>query len=58
MVMAIIFLLFAGLTMFVVPVSYIPVLGKALGFYLLVQVNQWIYSVHIMVCSHQLLMEV
>ena len=36
MVMAIILLLFAGLTMFVVPVSYIPVLGKALGFYLLV----------------------
>ena len=36
MVMAIIFLLFTGLTMFVVPVSYIPVLGKALGFYLLV----------------------
>ena len=32
MVMMIIFLLFAGLTMFVVPVSYVPMLGKTLGF--------------------------
>ena len=30
--MIIIVLLFAGLTMFVVPVPYIPILGKALGF--------------------------
>ena len=36
MVMMIIFLLFAGLTMFVVPVSYVPMLGKTLGFALLV----------------------
>lgn len=36
MVMMIIFLLFVGLTMFVVPVSYIPVMGKALGFCFLV----------------------
>ena len=36
MVMMIIFLLFAGLTMFVVPVSYIPGLGKILGFFLLI----------------------
>ena len=36
MVMMIIVLLFAGLTMFVVPVSYIPILGKALGFCCLV----------------------
>ena len=36
MVTMIIFLLFAGLTMFVIPVSAVPILGKALGFYLLV----------------------
>lgn len=36
MVMMIIFLLFAGLTMFVVPVSYIPGLGKILGFFFLI----------------------
>ena len=36
MVMMIIILLFAGLTMFVVPVSFIPVLGKVLGFGFLV----------------------
>ncbi|MBR3494712.1 MAG: hypothetical protein IKH38_04725 [Clostridia bacterium] len=35
MVMGIIFFLFMGLTMFVIPVDYIPVLGKALGFCLL-----------------------
>ena len=35
MVMMIIFFLFTGLTMFVIPVSYIPVLGKAFGFCLL-----------------------
>lgn len=35
MIMGIIFFLFAGLTLVVVPVSYIPVLGKALGFCLL-----------------------
>ena len=35
MVMGIIFFLFAGLTLFVVPEDYIPVLGKALGFCLL-----------------------
>ena len=35
MVMAIIFFLFTGLTMFLIPVSYIPVLGKASGFILL-----------------------
>jgi len=34
-VMLIIFFLFAGLTMFVIPVSYIPILGKAFGFCLL-----------------------
>ena len=32
MVMAIVFFLFMGLTMVIIPVSYIPVLGKALGF--------------------------
>jgi hypothetical protein len=32
MVMMIIVLLFTGLTMFVVPVSFIPILGKVLGF--------------------------
>ena len=36
MVMMIIFLLFAGLTMFVIPVSYIPILGKALGFFFVI----------------------
>ena len=36
MVMMIICLLFAGLTMFVIPVSYIPILGKVLGFGFLV----------------------
>lgn len=36
MIMMIIVLLFVGLTMFVVPVSFIPVLGKAFGFYLLI----------------------
>ena len=36
MVMMIICLLFTGLTMFAVPVSYIPILGKALGFSFLV----------------------
>ena len=36
MVMMIIILLFAGLTMLVVPASYIPLLGKILGFCLLV----------------------
>ena len=36
MVMMIIFTLFMGLTLFVVPVSYIPLLGKILGFALLV----------------------
>lgn len=36
MVMMIIFLLFAGLTMFVIPVPYIPMLGKALGFYFII----------------------
>lgn len=36
MVMMIILLLFAGLTMFVVPVSYVPIMGKALGFCFLV----------------------
>ena len=36
MVMMIIFLLFAGLTMFVVPVSYVPMLGKVLGFFFLI----------------------
>ena len=36
MVMMIIFLLFAGLTMFVIPVSYIPMLGKAFGFYFII----------------------
>ena len=35
MVMGIIFFFFTGLTMFLIPVSYIPVLGKALGFCLL-----------------------
>ena len=35
MVMAIIFFLFAGITMVLIPVSYIPVLGKAFGFCLL-----------------------
>ena len=35
MVMGIIFFLFMGLTMFVIPVSYIPILGKAFGFCLL-----------------------
>ena len=32
LVMTIVFLMFTGLTMFVVPVSYVPMLGKALGF--------------------------
>ncbi len=32
MVMMIIFFLFMGLTMFVIPVSYIPALVKAFGF--------------------------
>ena len=36
MVMMIIFLMFTGLTLFVVPVSYVPMLGKALGFCFLV----------------------
>ena len=36
MVMWIIYFLFAGLTMFIVPVSYVPILGKTLGFVLLV----------------------
>ena len=36
MVMMIVVLLFAGLTMFVVPVSYIPGLGKVLGFFFVV----------------------
>ena len=36
MVMVLIVFLFAGLTMFAIPVSFIPVLGKALGFYLLI----------------------
>ena len=36
MVMIIICFLFTGLTMFVVPVSYIPILGEALGFFFLV----------------------
>lgn len=35
MVMGIVFFLFAGLVLSVIPVSYIPVLGKALGFGLL-----------------------
>ena len=35
MVMVIIFFLFMGLTMFSIPVSYIPILGKACGFCLL-----------------------
>ena len=35
MIMGIIFFLFTGFTLVVVPVSYIPVLGKALGFCLL-----------------------
>ena len=36
MIMMIICLSFAGLTMFVVPTSYIPALGKILGFFFLV----------------------
>ena len=36
MVMLIVLLMFAGLMMFVVPVSYVPLLGKALGFIFLV----------------------
>ena len=36
MVMMIIFLLFTGLTMFAIPVSYIPIMGKVLGFFFLV----------------------
>ena len=36
LVMMIIFLMFIGLTLFVVPVSYIPMLGKILGFGFLV----------------------
>ena len=32
MVMSITFLMFAGLTMFVVPVSFVPILGQGLGF--------------------------
>ena len=36
MVMWIIYFLFAGLTMFIVPVSYVPILGKVVGFFLLV----------------------
>lgn len=35
MVMAIVFFLFTGLTLCIIPVSYIPILGKALGFCLL-----------------------
>ena len=35
MVMGIIFFLFMGLTLFLAPVSYIPILGKAVGFCLL-----------------------
>lgn len=36
MVMSIIFLMFTGLTMFVVPVSFVPILGQGLGFALIV----------------------
>ena len=36
MVMLIVILMFVGLMMFVVPVSYIPLLGKVLGFIFLV----------------------
>ena len=36
MVMMIIVLLFTGLTMFLVPVSYVPLLGKVASFFLLV----------------------
>ena len=35
MIMVIIFFLFAGMTLVVIPVSYIPIMGKAFGFGLL-----------------------
>ena len=36
MVMMIVFLMFTGLTLFVVPMSFVPMLGKFLGFCFLV----------------------
>ena len=40
LVMTIVFLMFTGLTMFVVPVSYVPMLGKILGFGFLVFISR------------------